>query len=480
MRACHPYPSIYGSQPFGRRSFLAAAGASAMMLNSGVFNLVSPSSASDKLRTAKLRLGNVFVHPGPEAYWMGWPGACYDRETRQAAYVQMLAQAAQQLDVQLELDPTAIHTPEEVEQLIARLQKDPPGGLIVTLMHLKDWPQVRCIAENRGDIPLVVYSPLGTSLTHSDEGIRDLPHTFVAATPDPAGLAFAVRMLHSLWEMQHARICMVTDLREGDQLLSPLGAVLHYVPLQRWIDDVASVKVDDEVKGIAREYAVRSKEIVEPEMDDLLNAARNYVAACRMMEAENCQLISVDCAPLVGERKCACGPCLAWSRLLDEGRIGACEADWRAALSLYLVRLLFDKPGFMQDTAPDTINNTLIGSHCTCATKLDGFDNPAAPFELRNHAESQTGVSLQVQWRGSQEITIVRFQSPGSLLLGTGHVLRNVETSHGGCRTAVEFAIDGVDDPRDLQGHHQVLAYGKLDGPIRAFCQLAGIEVAAI
>jgi hypothetical protein len=446
----------------------------------GVFDFASALFAGQEKQTLKPRIRNVFVRPGAEAYWMGWPGASYDFQARQAEYIQTLADAAEQFAVQLELDPTPVHDPEDVENLVEGIRQDPPDGLIITLMHLKDWPQVEYIAKNRGDLPTVIYSPLGTSFTESHEAIRKLPRTFVAATPDSTGLAFAVRMLNALWKMQRTRICMITDVGQGDQRLSPIGTVLHYVPLSRWPEEVAKVDMTDEMREIARYYAVESKDIVEPEKEDLFEAVRNYVAARRIMAAENCQVISVDCARLLLERSIACGPCLAWSRLLDEGRVGACEADWRAALSLLLVRLLFDRPGFMQDPAPDTINNTLIGSHCTCATRLAGFDQPHEPFLLRTHAESDTGVALQVLWREGQDVTILRFQTPASLLLGTGRVVRNADSSRGGCRTAVEVEVDGVADSRDVKGHHQVFAYGKLDGPIKAFCQMARIEVVPV
>lgn len=480
MTICCHHNSPGRLHTVGRRNFLAAAGASAVALKTGVFDFASSLFAGPQKRTAKPRIRSVFVRPGADEYWMGWPGASYDFEARQAEYIQTLADAAEQLAVQLELDPTPVHDPQDVEHLVARLRSNPPDGLIITLMHLKDWPQVEYIAENRGDLPVVIHSPLGTSFTESHEATRKLPRTFVAATPEPAGLAFAVRMLNALWEIQHTRICMISDVGQGDQRLSPSGTVLHYVPLSRWPEEVAQVDMTDELRQIATYYAVEAKDIVEPEKEDLFEAVRNYVAARRIMAAENCQAISVDCARLVGERRVACGPCLAWSRLLDEGRVGACEADWRAALSLLLVRLLFDRPGFMQDSAPDTINNTLIGSHCTCATKLAGFDQPHEPYVLRTHAESGAGVALRVLWREDQAVTMLRFQSPVSLLLGTGRVVGNADSSRGGCRTAVEVKMDGVVDSRDVKGHHQVFAYGKLDGSIKAFCQLAGIEVVPV
>jgi hypothetical protein len=72
----------------------------------------------------------------------------------------------------------------------------------------------------------------------------------------------------------------------------------------------------------------------------------------------------------------------------------------------------------------------------------------------------------------------MQFTGPGKIILGTGKVLRNIETPPaGGCRTSVELELDGVADSRDTKGFHQLFIYGNLELPFKAYCQLAGIQV---
>jgi hypothetical protein len=461
----------------GRRDFLAAAAGSALALKLGVLDSAAKLFAGEAGPGNKPRVQVVFVRPDKDRFWMGWPGASYDPEARQAEYTKKLADVAKELGVDLEVRPVPVDNPDDVADLVEQLKKSPPDGLIATVMHLKSWPQVNHLVRNRGEVPTIVFSPLGTSLADSHQAIRNVPKTFVAATDDPQWPGFGLRMLKTIRDMKSARICMVADFASGDRVLSPVGTTLHYVPLARWSEEFRHADTTDEMQEIAKSYGLEARDIVEPDLADLLNAARNYVVARRIMAAENCQGISLDCTRLVGDRRLPCGPCLAWSRLLDEGRVGACEADGNAAISMLLAGLLFQRPGFMQDPVANTVHNTLIGSHCTCATKLDGYDKPRAPFILRSHFESNMGVALKVLWRPGQEVTIMKFQDPGSMLLGTGRVVGNAEPSAGGCRTSVEIALDGVADARDVKGHHQLLLYGKLDVPLRAYCQLAGIKV---
>jgi hypothetical protein len=88
---------------------------------------------------------------------------------------------------------------------------------------------------------------------------------------------------------------------------------------------------------------------------------------------------------------------------------------------------------------------------------------------------------MQVLWRVGQKVTIMKFQGPESIILGTGRVLRNIETPPaGGCRTSVELEVDDVADTRDIKGFHQLFIYDDHELPFKAYCQLAGIKVVHI
>lgn len=340
---------------------------------------------------------------------------------------------------------------------------------------------------------MVIFSQMGTSFTGWPGGghlsaIRNIDGVFAGATHDMNWLAFGLRMLNAIWQMKNTRICIVQDNKTEDRQVDGIGTTLHYIPGKRFPEEFKKVETTDEVRAIVDYYTKKAKKIVEPTRQDILNAAKNYVVCRRIMAAENCHGYSMDCLHPVSRREIACSPCLAYLRLRDEGIVGACEADWNAAISSRLTHLLFERPGFMQDPAPNTAKNTLMGAHCTCPTKLDGFDKPSEPFILRSHSETNIGVSPQVLWRIGQKITIMKFESrlsqPSkessvpSMLLGTGRVLHNIDTPpSGGCRTSLEVELDDVPDVLDTKGFHQLFIYGDLEIPFKAYCKLAGIKV---
>jgi len=494
-----------------RRSFLATTGALLVAAEMDMLGFASSLFAAEPKPAGKPIVSVVFARPDVKRYWMGWPGAAYDIKGHQQQYTKTLTDAAKRLGVQLQVNHKPLDNTSAVNTYLKGLKKNPPDGIIVAIMDFERWGDVNHLAQNRGDIPVIIFSPQGTSFLEHIKPFRDIPKTFVAATQDVGWLAFGLRMLNTIWQMKNTRICVVQGDETADCTLDVVGTTLHYIPNIRFSDEFKKVQESEEVQAIADYYIGKARKIVEPSRQDILEAAKNYIVCRRIMAAENCQGIAMSCLPLVsaahrekmsphlasllGDADVIPPPCLAFSRLRDEGIVAACQADWPSAISSRLTHLLFDRPGFMQNLSVNTVNNTLVGSHCTCATKLDGFDKPSEPFILRSHAESDLGVAPQVLWRIGQKITIMKFsdvewwvnpasaESPASsILLGSARVLRNIDTPpSGGCRTAVEVEVDGIDDMYDLNElHHQLFIYGDHTRQLKAYAELAGIKVESI
>jgi len=466
----------------GRRDFLRAMGASAIAADMGLFHFASSLFAAEPTPSGKPVVHVGFVRPNKDKYWMGWPGASYDIKAHQRQYTRILTDAAKKLGIDLHIAAAPLHNAYTINNFLWNAKETGPVGLMTVNMCLhqagfNSWELIKRIADRRGKLPMVVFSPMGTCFTGDLQPTRSMDGVFVASTQDTEWLASGMRMFNTIWRMSNTRICIVEGDKTKDRKLEGLGVTLHSIPGRRFLDELKKVSLSPEMRAVADYYAKNARKIVEPTKQDILDAVKNYVACRRLMTAENCQGFSMRCLDFVRSRK-APPPCLAFSRLRDEGMLGTCEADWEAAISERLTNLLFDRPGFMQDPAPNTVSNTLMAAHCTCAMQMDGFGKPPAPFILRSHSESNLGAAMQVLWRVGQRITIMKFDGPDSILLGAGRVVGNIDTPpSGGCRTSVEIEVDGVADARDVKGFHQLLIYGDLERPFKAYCQLAGIKV---
>lgn len=486
----------------GRRDFLITMGASAMALDAGLIRFASSLFASESKSSEKPLVHAIFLRPNVDRYWMSWPGAAYEIKERQADYTKVMMEAADQLGVQLQVRAEPLFNEDNVNDYLKQLKSAPPDGVIVVLMSLittagpmRD--NIESLIKNRGDIPTIVFSPMGTSFLQEIQELPKIPKTLVASTQDNGWLAFGMRMLNIVWRMKNTRICVVCGEQTVDVVLDTVGTTLHYIPPSRFVEEFKKTQKSDEVRAIADYYIKNAKKIVEPTKQDVLEAAKTYVACRRIMDTEKCHGIAIDCLPIVKSRN-APSPCLAFTHLRDEGVVASCQADWPAAISSRLTHLLLDRPGFMQNISVNTINNTLMAAHCACATKLAGFDKPAGPFILRSHAESNLGVATQVIWPVGQKVTLMKFnckkwsQRPPSaganepvastIVLGSGRVLCNMDNPPaGGCRTMLELEVDGIDDVLDLKPlHHQLLILGDHTRQFRAYAQLAGINVVSI
>jgi hypothetical protein len=424
----------------------------------GVLDFASSLFAAEPKPAGKPVVNVVFIRP-EKPLIVSWPGGNCDTNAQQSLFTKTLTEAAQKLGVHLQIKPNPIVEPQHVNAYLNQIRKSPPDGLIVVAMCLFRWGPVNQIVENRGDVPTIVYSNVSGFTKHLQCG-RNTPKTFLGATQDVGWLAFALRMLNTIWRMKNTRILCLKSKGADDVTVNGVGTTFRIVPKSRFQEEFKKVSETDQVRAIADFYARNTKKLVEPTKADILEAAKNYVVCRRLMEAESCQGITIEC---LGWKNPVC---LAFSRLLDEGIVAACEADLNAAVSQLLTHLLFDRPGFIQDPSPNTVNNTLIGAHCTSPTRLHGFDKPyRAPYLLRSY-HTRTGVSLQVLWPVGEQVTVMDFIDTPAIILGTGRV--------------VEIEMDNVADSRDVKGFHQLFIYGNLQRPFKAYGRLAGIEVRPI
>ncbi len=475
----------------GRREFLTGLGAlggAALAVQLGLFDsaVANAMEATPKPGNAKQPLFRAaFTREPVDRYYMGWPGAAYDIAASQRRYTEVLEKAAARLGVKIDIQAEALTDSAAVNAFLESTAATQADGVILTVMglHPCGWDKVDWYLENRGDLPTIVFAPQGTQFTPTLQKYRTIPRLFVGSTQDVEWLGTALRMLKTVWQMSVTRVAVVHGQQEQEQKLEPLGTMLHHIPLERFALAYDATANSTEAREIAACYRSKSQRIVEPDENEIFEAARTYVANRQLIKETGCDAITMDCLGLVADRRTP-PPCMAYMQLLNEGTCGACERDITATLSLLLGSFLLDRPGFMHNPSPNTVRNTYMGAHCTAPTKMDGVDEPDSEYVLRSHHESDWGVAPQVILREGQDVTMMKFLHPGELMACTGTLLANIETHPGdgvgGCRTAFEMSVDDVADTRDIRGHHNVLVYGKHLPMLKAYTQLSGLAYSHI
>ena len=230
----HRHDSCGCCASMGRRDFMTTVGLSALAAQSGVFGLASAAMADPPAPAAKPRVRVAFFRPKVDRYWMGWPGACYDIKAREADYVKTMADAAEKLGVELEVDAEPIADMAAVDKLLAECKQSPPDGMIAVVGALCPdyWPHANKFAAEKGDVPTILFSPMGTSFTGHLQEPRKATRCFVAATQDYGWLATGMRMLRTIWDMKNTRLCIINGDKTDDERLAVIGTTLHYIPLE--------------------------------------------------------------------------------------------------------------------------------------------------------------------------------------------------------------------------------------------------------
>jgi len=428
-----------------------------------------------------------------EEYGMRWPGQIYDGKAAFDMYHNKITETASDLGISLDMLPQPIYSLEEGEKWISESMNKNPDGLMLVALDRQEhtWPTIgKAIDTGK---PTVVFSPLGTSFTTNTGSLSHKKGVFICSTDDFSQAAFGMKMIKAGARLREMRYLVIMNTEKRDVEILPFGTKLRYLPAQEYIDVYHNIPVNAKVKDLASYYANHATEIHGATIEDIHNGIRSYLAALQLLEKENADAITMDCLGVLGPLEDSL-PCLAWSKLNDECIPAACEADLGACITHAMVQYLFDKPGFQQDPVAETSQLCLIGSHCSCPTRLNGFDRDPEPFSIVHHHGVRDATAKPL-WKIGQRITVAdivisgewilrdseRITGQPKMYISVGEVVDNKSIPpSGGCVVAPMVRLDNVDELLDYPGFHQIFFYGDHKYDLKYFCQMYGIEAVVI
>ena len=420
-------------------------------------------------------------------YGMLWPGAIYDGETAARNYRDQIRKAEQELGLKVTLRPEPIYSPAEADAWLAEAKAAKPDGLLVVVMDRQQhaWPTAAKAVES--GIPTVIFSPVGTSFTTNTAPLANKTGCFIVSSSDFAQARFGLKMLRAAAKLREMRFLVIKGAQRREAALSFFNTKLRYLPAQAFLDAYNATPASKEIDLMARDYLRHATRIAGATRDDLVNGIKSYIVARNLLEQEQADGITMDCLGALGKTKVSL-PCISWSKMLDQGIPAACEADLGACATHALVQLLFDRPGFQQDPVAETTRECLIGAHCSCPTRLHGFNQKPEKYDITHHHGARDAVP-RTQWRLGQRVTVAdvilppkeeytrdRIVESPQLIIGTGTVVDNVAVPPaGGCVVSVMLKLDTKPDLLTYPGFHQLFFYGDFKKELQAYCQLFGI-----
>jgi hypothetical protein len=237
------------------------------------------------------------------------------------------------------------------------------------------------------------------------------------------------------------------------------------------IDEKQAQKVADEfVRGALR--------VVEPSPKEIREGLRFYLALNEMLKRQRANAITIDCFGTLAANTLPGYPCIAFSKFNDAGLYGVCEGDLASTMTQMLVTSFSGMPGFVSDPVFDISRNEVVHAHCVSATRMKGFDQPASPYIVRNHLETNEGAALQVIMPAGETITVARFTGPRKMLISTAEVTGWVDSDRG-CRSQIRTRVPDAEAwlRNYTSGLHRVIFYGDHVRDIQRMGRLMGFEV---
>jgi len=390
-----------------------------------------------------------------------WPKAGFDINIDIEKIDGILADMQSKLDVDVQfVGGDVVRVPEDVEKLKESIGT--PDGILAFNLSSGVGGLFGPIVDF--GIPTVLFSqPYSGHDWSSVAGmIKAGKRVDVLATSDFGEIEGRVRLIDVIRRLKETKVLYVRNGEvSGDYATSvkeKFGVEIQSINHQRLVE--AYNETDEkEAEADAKEWMDNAEKIVEPSEQEIINSSRMYLGIKKVMEEEKANAITINCLGLFG--RLPAYPCLAFSKLNNEGMTGVCEADLASTLTQLIVGYIANKPGFVTDPVIDTSTNSVIHAHCMSATKMNGPANAPEPYIIRSHLEDNKGVSLYVKMRVGQKVTVAKLVSLDIMLISTGEIIDSPDVDRG-CRT--KAAIKVADARKFLDnwtgGLHRVLFYG--------------------
>ncbi len=313
----------------------------------------------------------------------------------------------------------------------------------------------------------------------------------------------AIRPFRAIHRLKETRVLFVSGGRPApadyvNEVKSKFGTEIIEFDHKKLLD-VYNAMDEAAVKADAEQWIKNAKEVREPSKDEIARSARMNLAMQKVLADTKAQAITINCLGLFGQKALPAYPCFGFARLNDLGLVGVCEADLPSTMTQIIYLHLTGKPGFVTDPIFDTATNTVIHAHCVSATKMDGPQGQAAPYNIRSHLEDHKGAVLQVFMRTGQEITMAKLvkanphapvKTPslaassaecygtGAMLVSTGKIVEAPDVDRA-CRTKITVKVA---DARKMfeqwsNGLHRVIFYGNHIADTRRLARFTGFDV---
>lgn len=480
------------SNDISRRDFMAAsaAGGGMVVLNQTSSQPSWQPPASNRKQTRIYTLFTAGTDPK-------WPSPDIDVEAESKAYQAQLSKLAELWRARdrksgFAADFTGgdvIKSDQDLAACAAKLSD--VDGVLVFSMSIPD----EGLGEKALNLapPKIFYfsSPSTAGFIGVARAIRSGKQAEMVHSSDLGEIEAPVRVLNTMRLLRQTKVLCLSSRPDKAMGYNPekmrqnFGITVKSMDFSR-LNQLMDKADTGQAERLSEEFISASVRMVEPRRDEVVLSHKFYLAVRELLEEENASVITIDCLPGFYSGQLRAYPCVAWTRLLDEGLTGVCEADVQSTLMSLIMQYFTGKPGFVSDPFFDTSQNTITYAHCVAATRMEGPSGPALPYILRSHMEDNKGVSIQVEMPVGQVVTTAQILNCDTVVYHVAKVVGNSDSPRG-CRTKPVCRLidpnsgDELSADRllhDWQGPwHKVSFFGNYAGELEKLSRLMGFKL---
>lgn len=419
--------------------------------------------------------------PGSYTGALGGPPLIKDwLEQKKSDFIYRLRSSLPHMEIKL----YTITTPEEARRVV-ELERD-SVGFVVVLLHTWSGGGARVFIESGKPVVLIAesYGGGGEFLIEFGRGLREgRPVIGVSVREFSDELAVRkVKLLDVLQKLRSSKIVFVMeDKKRFEYIENMLRSVFGITAIHVDGKSFAEKYYRPVDEALAREWAEKwiggAAEVLEDRFEDIVKAAKLYIAMKRVLEEHSAISIAVDCIRLFDAKILDAWPCLGFMQLWFDGYIPVCEADPYSAVALLIMWYLAKRPGFVSDPVVDYQRDEAIYYHCYAPINPFG-GNTRVPYTIMPAHLYLKRASVYVELPINQEITAFQvWPEQRAFIIHRATAIGNERSIHA-CATKLVAKTNAKAIARNWKWTwHRVVFYGNLAEDLRDLATLLGFTV---
>jgi len=378
-----------------------------------------------------------------------WPKPEFDAPAEiQQVFAPCLEAVSKKLgDVEFIGGNLIVNTTDATNQLLPKIAEQKADAILVIHLAFGHATPFAILAST--GLPVAIYSQpfSGHDWMYIPAMQREGTKIIMSPSHDLKEVERLVGLLRVPVRMKNARLIMVGNpgcaagtlaSRDYAKVNEKFGTEVIHITPEEFVKVHQSIADADAIAEAEAYWITQAREIREPSRAEIIKSCKTYFAMRKLMKDHRAIALTMKC--LGGIPIGTLGyPCLGFSRILDDGAVGACEADMDSTLTMMMFLYATGLPGFITDPLMDLSTNSVIHAHCVSPSKMDGPLSARLPFDIRTHRDDNRGASLKVLMGRDtgREVTWAKLANNDTMLVSTGIIRGDFEFDDRGCRTQV-------------------------------------------